>query len=73
MSQAQAAVLAKLAKAVCAAPAKYADETSLTLVGQRWMVETAVAALFTVHVRCGAGGLTALQGDTILGVVTSDR
>jgi transposase len=76
MSQALAAAHTEVAAVVQAAPAKNVDETGWKLSGKLCWLWTAVAgtaALFVVHARRGASGLTALLGDTWHGIITSDR
>ncbi|MBV9122289.1 MAG: IS66 family transposase, partial [Planctomycetes bacterium] len=75
-SQALAAPHAEVVQAVQQAPAKNADETSWKLAGQLcwlWTAVTATAALFVIHARRGGSGLTALLGEAMTGIVTSDR
>jgi transposase len=67
---------AEVAAAVRAAPAKNVDETSWKRRGRLcwlWAAVTDTAALFVVYAGRGAAGLTALLGETIVGVLTSDR
>jgi hypothetical protein len=67
ISQALAPAHAEVAEAVRAAAAKGADETGWKLAGKLcwlWTAVTATAALFVVHARRGASGLTALLGET---------
>ncbi len=66
----------EIAAVVRAAPVKHVDETSWKLAGRLcwlWTAATASVALFVVHARRGATGLTATLGETITGVVCSDR
>jgi transposase len=76
VSAALAPAYAEAAAAVRRAPAKNADETSWKLAGRLcwlWAGVTAGVAFFRIHARRGAAGLTALLGEAIAGVVTSDR
>lgn len=62
--------------AVRAAPVKHADETSWQLRGRLcwlWAAATATVAVFVIHARRSALGLTALLGEEIQGIVCSDR
>jgi len=62
--------------AVRAAPVKNADETGWSEKGQKrwlWMAATATAAFFVIHLRRNFAGLQALLGETITGIVGSDR
>ena len=55
---------------------KYADETSWKLWGQLcwlWAAATSGVAAFVIHARRGAQGLAAILGDSIDGIVHSDR
>ena len=62
--------------AVRGAPVKNADETGWKQAGARrwlWTAATATLAYFVVHAQRGAGGLKALLGEAIAGIVISDR
>ncbi len=62
--------------AVRRAPVKNADETGWKQAGRLcwlWAAVTSSVAFFTIHARRGAAGLAALLGETVTGVVTSDR
>jgi transposase len=63
-------------EAVRAAPVKNTDESGWSQRGQKrwlWTAATATVAFFMIHVRRGAEGLHALLGETVTGVVCSDR
>lgn len=63
-------------EAVRAAGVKGADETSWKRAGQLcwlWAAATATVAAFVVHARRSAVGLAALLGDSIGGILCSDR
>ena len=62
--------------AVRKAEVKYADETSWKLWGKLcwlWAAATAGVAAFVIHAERGKRGLKALLGETIEGIVHSDR
>ena len=62
--------------AVRNAPVKNADETGWSEKGQKrwlWSAATATVAFFVIHLRRNFDGLKALLGETITGVVCSDR
>jgi transposase len=62
--------------AVRDAPVKNTDETGWSEKGQKrwlWTAATAMAAFFVIHVRRNYEGLQALLGETIKGIVCSDR
>ena len=62
--------------AVNEAPAKNTDETGWSEKGQKrwlWTAATATVAFFVIHLRRNFEGLKALLGETINGVVCSDR
>jgi transposase len=62
--------------AVQDAPVKNTDETSWSEKGQKrwlWTAATATVAFFVIHLRRNFKGLQALLGETITGVVCSDR
>lgn len=76
MSQALAPAHAAAQQAVRAAPVKHADETGWKLAGQLcwlWTATTATVACFVIHARRGWDGLKALLGETIHGILHSDR
>ena len=61
---------------VRSAPVKNTDETGWSEAGQKrwlWTAATATAALFVIHLRRSFEGLQALLGETISGIVCSDR
>jgi transposase len=63
-------------RAVREAAVKHADETSWKLAGQlRWLWAAAAVgvAVFVIHARRNAAGLTALLGEQIHGILCSDR
>jgi transposase len=67
---------AEAVAAVRSAPVKHADETGWKQAGRLcwlWTAVTSGVACFLVHARRGAAGLTALLGETVEGVVCSDR
>ena len=62
--------------AVRAAEVKHADETSWKLAGALrwlWAAATVSVAVFVIHARRNAAGLTALLGEHPQGIVCSDR
>ena len=62
--------------AVRAAPVKDTDETGWSEKGQKrwlWTAATATVAFFVIHLRRSFAGLKALLGETLTGVVCSDR
>ena len=62
--------------AVQDAPVKNTDETGWSEKGQKrwlWTAATATVAFFVIHLRRNFEGLKALLGETITGVVCSDR
>ncbi len=62
--------------AVREAAVKHADETSWKLRGALrwlWAAATATVAVFAIHARRNAAGLTALLGEHIHGILCSDR
>lgn len=76
MSQALTPAHAEAVAAVQAAEVKHADETSWSQAGKRrwlWLAATATVAAFVVHARRSLAGLQALLGETIAGIVISDR
>ena len=67
---------AEALEAVRRADVKYADETSWKLWGQLcwlWAAATSGVAAFVIHAKHGAQGLAAILGDSIDGIVHSDR
>jgi transposase len=76
MSQALAAAHAEVADVVRQAPVKNVDETSWKVAGRLcwlWTAVTGTAALFVIHARRGVAGLTMLLGESIPGILGSDR
>jgi transposase len=76
VSAALADAHAEAAAAVRAAPHKNADETGWKLAGRLcwlWAAVTDRVAFFNVHGRRGLAGLTALLGDAVSGILTTDR
>jgi transposase len=62
--------------AVRAADVKYADETSWKLWGKLcwlWAAAMTGVAVFVIHGKRGATGLAALLGETVTGILHSDR
>ena len=62
--------------AVREAPVKNTDETSWKEKGDKrwlWSAATATVAFFVIHLRRNFAGLQALLGETITGIVCSDR
>src|SRR6185503_4768079 len=62
--------------AVRAAPVKNTDESGWREKGQKrwlWTAATATVAFFVIHPRRGFEGLQSLLGETITGIVCSDR
>ena len=62
--------------AVRDAPVKNTDETGWSEKGQKrwlWAAATATVAFFVIHLRRSFEGLQALLGETITGIVCSDR
>ncbi len=75
-SAALAGAHAEAVTAVREAPHKNTDETGWYERGQRrwlWTAVTQGVALFVIHVSRGGAGLAALLGESIIGIVTSDR
>jgi transposase len=75
-SAALAPAHAEAVQAVRHAEVKHADETGWKQAGARrwlWVAATACVAAFLVHARRGAQALRALLGESIVGVVCSDR
>lgn len=76
VSAALAPAHAEALAAVREAAVKHADETSWKLAGKLrwlWAAATATVAVFVLHARRSAAGLTALLGESIQGIVCSDR
>jgi transposase len=76
MSTALTAAHAEAQQAVRSAAVKNVDETSWKRAGQKcwlWAAATATVAFFAIHGRRGFDGLQALLGETIQGIVCSDR
>jgi transposase len=66
----------EIAQRVRQAAAKNVDETGWKQAGKKrwlWAAVTATAALFVIHLRRGAAGLKALLGETVVGLICSDR
>jgi len=66
----------EIAAEVRPAPVKNVDETGWKQAGDKrwlWAAVTATAALFVIHLKRGALGLKALLGETVQGLVVSDR
>jgi transposase len=66
----------EIAHEVRQAPAKHVDETGWKQAGDKrwlWAAVTATAALFVIHLKRGAAGLKALLGETVRGLIGSDR
>jgi transposase len=76
MSQALQPAHQQIAAAVRPAPVKNVDETGWKQAGGKrwlWAAVTATATLFVIHLKRGAAGLKALLGETVEGVISSDR
>ncbi|MFN0066798.1 MAG: IS66 family transposase, partial [Limisphaerales bacterium] len=76
VSAAVAPAHAEALAAVRQADVKYADETGWKLAGRLcwlWAAATAHIAVFVIHARRNAEGLAALLGESIDGVLHSDR
>jgi transposase len=76
MSTALIPAYAQIALEVRPAPVKNVDETGWKQAGDKrwlWAAVTATAALFVIHLKRGAVGLKALLGQTVVGLVCSDR
>ncbi len=76
VSQALAPAHAQALQHVQQAAVKNVDETGWKLAGRLcwlWTAVTATVSCFVVHSRRGVAGLQALLGETILGLVGSDR
>lgn len=76
MSQALAAAHAEAVDAVRVAEVKHADETSWRQAGKKrwlWLAATANVAAFVIHTCRGLAGLRALLGETLVGLIVSDR
>jgi transposase len=75
-SAALAAAHDEALRAVRAAEVQNVDETGWKLAGKRcwlWAAATATVAVFVLHARRSAAGLTALLGNVLTGVIGSDR
>jgi transposase len=75
-SAALAPAHAEVAAHVQAAPVKHVDETGWKQSGQLcwlWTAVSAGAAYFVLHARRGLAGLTALLGETVRGLLITDR
>lgn len=76
MSEALASPYQEAGQAVRQAPVKNSDETGWSEQGQKrwlWGAATATVAFFVIHLRRNFEGLKALLGETIQGIVCSDR
>lgn len=76
VSESLAAAHAEVAGSVRQAEVKHVDETGWKKAGRRcwlWAAVTATAALFVIHARRSAAGLTALLGETVAGILCTDR
>jgi transposase len=76
MSDALASPYQEAGLAVRQAPVKNTDETGWSEKGQKrwlWGAATATVAFFVIHLRRNFEGLQALLGETIQGIVCSDR
>lgn len=76
MSAALASPHQEAQAAVHDAPVKNADETGWSEKGQKrwlWGAATATVACFVIHLRRNFAGLKALLGETINGIICSDR
>lgn len=76
VSAALAPAHAEALQAVRDADVKNVDETSWKLAGKLrwlWLAATDTVAAFLIHARRGAEALTALLGETVQGLVCSDR
>jgi transposase len=76
MSQALESAHQQIAFEVRPAPVKNVDETGWKQAGEKrwlWAAVTATAALFVIHLKRGAVGLKALLGETVQGLIGSDR
>jgi transposase len=76
MSQALAPAHQEIANEVRSAPVKNVDETGWKQAGGKrwlWTAVSATAALFVIHLTRGAAGLKALLGQTVTGIIGSDR
>jgi len=76
MSAALASPYEEAQTAVREAPVKNTDESGWSEKGQKrwlWTVATATVAFFVIHLRRSFEGLQALMGETITGIVCSDR
>jgi transposase len=74
MSAALAPAHAEALEAVRQAPVKHVDETGWKRAGGwLWLAASATVAAFVIHARRSAAGLTALLGETIGGILCTDR
>ena len=76
MSAALAPAHEQIAQEVRPAATKNVDETGWKQAGSKrwlWAALTSTAALFVIHLKRGALGLKALLGETVQGLVCSDR
>jgi transposase len=73
-SAALAQAHAEAVAAVRQAPIKHVDETGWKRAGGwLWLAATSTVAAFVIHAQRSAAGLKALLGDTITGILCSDR
>ncbi len=76
MSDALAPSHEQALEAVREAPVKHVDETGWKEAGQRrwlWVAATQTVAAFVIHARRNLAALTVLLGETIHGILVSDR
>ena len=76
MSEALAPAYEQALEAVRAAPVKHVDETGWKQAGARrwlWVAATQTVAAFLIHSRRNIAALTLLLGETIHGILVSDR
>ncbi len=76
MSDALGPAHQQIAEEVRPAVVKNVDETGWKQAGKKrwlWAAVTSTAALFVIHLRRGVVGLKALLGETVQGVIGSDR
>jgi transposase len=76
MSEALAPAHEQVLEAVREAPVKHVDETGWKQAGQRrwlWVAATQTVAAFVIHTRRNLAALTVLLGESIRGLIVSDR
>jgi transposase len=74
MSEALAPAHAEALEAVRQAPIKHVDETGWKRAGGwLWLAATTTVAAFVIHARRSAAGLRALLGETLGGILCTDR